>query len=519
MGWIMQDAIKQEIKRLAKRAFEKKKKSEKFEACYKKKFTKRTGIEAKPMSVRKVASKPKHFNPEYCSRHANFLAKTIWHKVLSKKYEPSPAIYYKIPKPDGTFRRVMEFTIPDAALANIILKRTRERNLKRLSPFSFAYHPDKNVFDAILALKEFAHNGKLFAVQIDFEKYFDSIPSHYLKGKLADSGKISLTPHERYIFERFMHHQYASRDAIESGKYQRRHKGTPQGSSVSLLLANLANHDLDIALTATAGRFTRYADDIVALCSDHSQAQLIEKCFYDHCRISGLTINSEKSPGIAIISSKSQELRTYPHFDYLGYRFTPDGLSVPTKTIQKLKSHISRLTNIYLIQYLKIGFNKERCSTNTPAYDWDLLGLLYAIRFSLYGGLTEEDLDAFIHEGTELPKMKGLMGFYCLLDDSKPLREIDGWMLSMIRRAMRTRNSILQDKYGVTCPTPSNRQLATGKWLDRDAWSDITTRESKMPSAVRGWRTARKHFYTFGLEKVETPKYGFYNDMADLFEY
>jgi hypothetical protein len=97
----------------------------------------------------------------------------------------------------------MAFSIPDAALANVVLRRARDRNLKRLSPSSFAYHPDKNVFDAIIALNSYNRKGKLFAVQIDFEKYFDSIPSWYLKQQINDESKLSLTPHEKHIFTAF----------------------------------------------------------------------------------------------------------------------------------------------------------------------------------------------------------------------------------------------------------------------------------------------------------------------------
>ncbi|MCA3508391.1 MAG: hypothetical protein IOD01_14135 [Rhodobacter sp.] len=515
----MQNAIKAEIKRLAKRAFEKEENSKKLEEQYQQRFTKRTGLPPGPSSKKPKTPISKHFDPKYCSRNANFLAKTVWHKVLNNCYEPIPAVCYKIPKPDGTKREVMAFAIPDAALANVVLRRARGRNLKRLSPASFAYHPDKNVFDAILALREFDHRGKLFAVQIDFEKYFDNIPAGYLKGKIADSGQVSLTPHERHIFERFMHHQFAEHDKYGTGNFQRRYKGTPQGSSVSLLLANLANHDLDVELTAAAGRFVRFADDVVALCSDYAQAQLIEKCFFDHCRISGLKVNSDKSPGIAVISGKSQEVRTLPHFDYLGYRFAPGGLTVPEKTINRLKARVSRLTNIYLIQYLSAGFDKSRCSISAPVYDWDLLGLIYELRRSLYGGLSEAEVDAFIHQGKRLPRMKGLMGFYCLLDDPAPLKQMDGWILSMVRRATRKRNDILSSKYGVNCPTPSNRQLATGEWMDPAAWRGDPKPEARIPSLVRGWRAARKHFFTFGLENVEAPNYGFYSDLDDLFDY
>ena len=189
----MQNAIKEEIKRLSRKAFSKLDHEIETEAKYQLQFEKRTGIAAGTPKSKAAAVKPKHFDPKYCSRNANFLAKTIWHKVLEKTYEPEPAINYQIPKPDGSKRSIIAFSIPDAALANVVLRRTRDRNTKRLSPSSYAYHPDKNVFDAILALQEYEHDGKLFAVQIDFEKYFDNIPSRYLKSKINDATKVSLT--------------------------------------------------------------------------------------------------------------------------------------------------------------------------------------------------------------------------------------------------------------------------------------------------------------------------------------
>jgi RNA-directed DNA polymerase len=150
---------------------------------------------------------------------------------------------------------------------------------------------------------------------------------------------------------------------------------------------------------------------------------------------------------------------------------------------------------------------------------WGIEALIYELRRSLYGGLAEADLHKFIYDGKRLPRMKGIMGFYCLLDDSDSLKEIDGWLLSIVRRAMEKRNFILKAKYGVECPTPSNKELATGSWLDLAAWRGDDLPETRMPSLVRGWRAARKHFYTFGLEQVQAPKYGFYSDFDDLFDY
>ena len=298
-----------------------------------------------------------------------------------------------------------------------------------------------------------------------------------------------------------------------------RYKGTPQGSSVSLLLANIANHDLDVQLAACAGRFVRFADDVVALTSEYSHAEKIERCFLAHCRASGLSLNLQKTLGIGVIHPKAHEIRTYPNLDYLGYRFNENGLSLPDKTVIKIKARISRLVNLYLLHYLKDGFSSARVSTGTPHHDWDLLGLIHELRGSLYGGLSEGHLRRFIHEGKALPAMRGLMGFYCLLDDPKPLKELDGWMLNIIRRATRERNRRLTAAYGLTCPTPSSRDLATGAWFDRSAWREGEQPETQVPSFMRGWRAAKKHFYSFGLEKVQAPNYTHYNDFADLFEY
>ncbi|WP_156254983.1 reverse transcriptase domain-containing protein [Sandarakinorhabdus oryzae] len=506
----MQNALRTEIKRLSRKAFYKIQKQAEIEQKYRDQFEKRTGTTP---GISLKTAKPflsRHFDPAYCSRNANFLAKVIWYKVLKKAYEPSPAMRIALPKPDGTKRHVMAFSIPDAALANVVLRRTRSRNIKRLSPSSFAYHPDKNVFDAIISLREFEPESQLFAVQIDFEKYFDNIPSWYLKKKIDDASLISLTPHERHIFQRFIYHRYADREDYGKGVFARKHTGTPQGSSVSLLLANLANHELDTALTSSAGKFVRFADDVVALCNNYEQAQEIEKCFSLHCRKSGLVINKKKSPGIAIIAPSEGEIRTFSGFDYLGYRFTNDGLTVPDRVKRKVIFKISRLINLYLVHYLHVGFNRERAGV-APDYDWDLLGCIYEMRNYLYGGLAEADLAAFIQDGLKLPRMKGLMGFYCLIDDPSTFREIDGQMLSLLRRAMVTRNQILATKYKAACPNPSNRALATGDWLNLSVWRGGEPPEARVPSLVRGWRAARKHFFTFGLEDVQPPGYGGYS--------
>lgn len=514
----MLHAIKTEIKRISRRIHSKISQEDRVSQQHKDRFAKRTGKNPN-LSQRPLLSKDKHFDPAYCARNANFLAKTIWHKVLERTYVPEPAICFRIPKPSGDYREVMAFSIPDAALANVVLRRVRNRNVKKFSSSSYAYQSDRNIFDAILALRTYDTQNKIFVIQIDFEKYFDNIPTKYLQKKIKSKNNIYITPYEKYIFEQFMHHEYIYKEKNGHAVHRHRFKGIPQGSSISLFLANLANHDLDIKLSYAAGFFVRFADDVIALCTDYSQALQIEHCFTDHCQTSGLKINRKKSPGIAILSDFPQEMRTIPSFDYLGYRFTCSGLTIQPKTIKKLKSKISRLINLYLLHYLKIGFNRFRCSSYPAPYDWDLLGLIGELRYSLYGGLDEKQLENFLQLHKRLPKMRGLMSFYCLLEDSKPLREMDGWMLSMVRRSLRERNSLIKKiNYNHSCPLPSNKQLAMGTWLDPTAWDGPNKPDARMPSFVRGWRAAKKYFYTYGMKDIKAPTYGAYDNFADLFD-
>lgn len=508
----MQNALKAEIKRLCLRAKRRRLAENRKAREYRDKFEKRTGLAAGvPSSSKTLVFPHRHFDPAYCARNANFLAKTIWHKVLDEVYQPKPALHFLVPKPSGGTRDIMTFTIPDAAVANIVLRRTRDRNLKRISPFSYAYHPDRDVFDAILALKGFITEQRFFAVQIDFEKYFDTIPSSYLSACIDDPERISLTPHERTVLKEFMNHQYADATAYAAGMFKRRHIGTPQGSSISLLLANLANKDLDRALERRSGRFVRYADDVVALCSTYAEAEEIEATFVEHCRTSGLTINERKSPGIAIIGKAEAELRSFLSFDYLGYRFTKEGLKVPDRVRSRIMRKLSRLIQIYLIQYPeRYGFNRTRCRVTRQPYDWDLLGLVLEIRGYLYGGLEEIEVSEFLKKGVKLRRMRGLMGFYALLEDRETLKQLDTWLVVQLRLAMRKRARILKCKYLRRGLEPTAEQLILGTWLDKRAWSGAACPDARLPSFVRGWRAARKYYFTFGLEDVEPPSYTYY---------
>lgn len=512
----MQNAIKREIKRLSDRALARLSGKSKTDQEYRDKFEKRTGRRAllsKSVPLPYITS---HFDPIHCKRNANFIAKTIWYKFQNLSYQPNPAIEFFIDKPNGGKRRLMAFSIPDAALANVLMRRLRERNIKRFSPHSFAYHPDKNVFDAILDLRGFViSTPKIYSVQIDFKDYFDSIPKRYLQGLLLDKSVLASTPAERHAVSELLSHRYGQRTELENNVFLRRLEGTPQGSSISLILANLASHALDTQLEKLSGKFVRFADDVTALTASYEDAVQIENAFFEHCRQSGISMNKEKSPGINILSDQHAEIRTVSNIDYLGYRFTPQGLTLSRKAIKRIKSKISKLASIYLVQYVRdVDFNHSRVNASGLTHDWDLLGFMSEVRNYLYGGLSENELKSMIWSGKKLRKVTGLMSFYCLLDDKNVLSELDGWLLALVRRASRHRSHLIKTKTGRHGLLPSRSELILGTWMSPDAWDGNDKPDFTLPSFVRGWRAARKYYLTFGLKEVEPPKYEYaYTDM------
>lgn len=498
----MQNAIKQRIKFLCARAIDRARARDKKVAEYAAKYTKRTGLPT-TASVTPITLVHKHFDPYYCKRNANFLAKCIWHKILDGTYQPMPAVKYDLPKPGGGKRQVMQFSFPDAAVASALNIKLTTRNLKKQSGNSFAYRPDRNVFDALLKLRSAIKTDKTFILQLDFEKYFDNIPHTYLKKILNAREYILVSDTERKIISAFLCHRFSDKKNYQIGNFEHRTIGTPQGSSISLTLANLASHPLDLELEAVNGQFARYADDTVVVSYSYEDAIKAYDIFRAHCKESGLRINRDKSPGIWILSEGEEEFRSLRDFKFLGYGVSSHGLIMHDAVERRLKFKLSRLINLYLIHYIKKTPPMSISKRVGVGYDWDLLGLIYEIRLALYGGLTEEQLRAFVKLGKKLPRMRGLMGFYALLDSSEALVRLNGWLASTIKQALHRRYKLL----GLTMTT-SKKSILNGSWYDSAKFDTPTFRpDPKLPSLVRAWSAARKYYFCYGLHDVEPPRY------------
>lgn len=483
---------------------------------YRSKYQLRTGFAPKtpPFSVPNMWNVSNHFDPRYCLRTAKFLARVIWRRIKENKYEPQPAIRVEIPKPNGDKRAIMVFSIPDAAVANVVFAKLRSKNSRLFSPFSYAYSRDKGLFDAVIQLRSYLSDGPRYLLEMDFSKYFDTIEHRYID-YLFSNGGFNFSSAELNVLRAFLRHKISSVKNYDPNTDERRERGVPQGSSVSLFLANLAGHELDRRLEAGNGRFVRFADDVVVVAATHRDAIEAAMNFEEHCKFSGISVNYEKSQGISLFSPRSKlekrsffvdvddgdELVQKDSFDYLGHKFSRNSLHLSSKLVNRIKNRIAKIIYLNLLYSLKFGISNARISGS--GFDWDLVTCINEIRGYVYGGISEKEIAHFITKGTRIAPFRGFIGFCTLVDDIAQFRELDGWMIDIVQRGLAKRyKTIALRSQGISKKIPTKSALIDGTWYQ--SAEDI---ETKMPSFVRAWRAARKRFKLHGLAGLKNPAY------------
>ena len=458
-----------------------------------------------------------HFDPRYCIAHAKFLSRVIWKKLKEGSYKPIPAVQFNLKKPDGSFRPIMAFAIPDAALANIAHRKATRRNSNLFSSNSFAYRHEKNVFDAILHLIRSLDRPKSYVIQYDFSKYFDSIDQTYIEKIISDKLMFLLSHAERAAMEAFLSHEYENVKTYRDNVFSKRIRGVPQGSSLSLFLSNIASHQLDLALENQNGTFVRFADDVVAITHSYTDALAVAAQFRIHCERAGLRINYEKSPGIMLFGGTPDRekrdftvdkddgslLKTIEYIDFLGHRVRVDGVSLPDKSIKRIKKKISSIIHKHLFFHRRgKGGSFAANRIGDGYFDWDLVTCVNEIRKYIYGGLREAHITDFLDKDEKPPFIRGLMAFFPLHSLVAELKALDGWLSNVLLRAQAERVKVLSI-HGHVIPKLSSLQLIEGSWYNYPQIKNDAT----MPSFVRAWRAARKYYFRYGLAGISPPSY------------
>lgn len=381
----------------------------------------------------------KKFNPFYVLKNLKAITKSIAKKINDGTYKPNPPYEMKIPKKGGGFRSVNIYQIPDAAISNLIYSSLLLKNKHRFSSLSYAYRNDKNVHFAIQDIGlDIMSRERHFIAEFDFSDFFGSISHEYLKNQFDENG-FYISEAERKIIDSFL--------GSPSSK-----KGVPQGTSISLFLANLACWRLDRDLEEEGLRFARYADDTVIWSNSYEKIcksfQIIEK----FSKISGVKINIKKSSGISLLTSEglSSELsQSKTNIDFLGYSISVKNISIKASSERRIKRHISYLLYRNLLQPFTSPTIKGQIiphSGKDPAF----VTAIMQIRRYLYGGLNEVAIKRFLRGELSRIKFKGVMSYYPLVNNEKQLNDLDKWLVCTILKVLKRREKVLKSNMHIS---------------------------------------------------------------------
>jgi RNA-directed DNA polymerase len=182
----------------------------------------------------------------------------VWNRMSSGTYFPPPVKSVDIPKPGGGTRTLGVPTVADRIAQTVVAMTLEARTEAIFHEDSYGYRPRRSALDAVGMCRSRCQK-KNWVLDLDIEKFFDSV-NHDLMVKAVAANTDQ--PWVVLYVKRWL----TAALQLPDGTLQQRDRGTPQGSAVSPVLANVFMHyafDSFLAREFPTVEFERYCDDAV----------------------------------------------------------------------------------------------------------------------------------------------------------------------------------------------------------------------------------------------------------------